>query len=207
MVTRRLIAPALLLLAAPAQARETITAGLKAGVGLSQPFSDLGAGPEFELEGGYTLPWLGKRLRGILQVGYQRTGANGSVDDARFAGSPGGYKWDLSEDELTIMPAIFGQLWKPGDRRWTPYAALGPRIYMLRTTENSKSRDTGESFGEAKEKNTKVGFGLQLGAEYDLWKGSLLGELQMAWSPLDHRITGDTNTGSLGINFGYRLKF
>ena len=130
------------------------------------------------------------------------------VDDARFAGSPdGGYKWDLSEDELTIMPAIFGQWWKPGDRRWTPYAALGPRIYMLRTTVNSKSRDTGESFGEAKEKNTEVGFGLQLGAEYDLWKGALLAELQMAWSGLDHRITGESNTGSLGINLGYRLKF
>ena len=179
MVTRRLLLPVLLLLPAAAGARETITAGLKAGVGISQPFSDLGTGPEFELEGGYTLPWLGQRLRALLQVGYERTGADGSVDDTRFEG--GGYKWELTEDKLTVMPAIYGQLWSPGTKKWTPYAALGPRIYMLRSKENAKSKgDPAEGFGTATEKDTKVGFGLQIGAEYDLWKGSLLGELQMA---------------------------
>ena len=206
MVTRRLILPLLVLAPGLAGARETITAGLKAGVGISQPFSDLGTGPEFEIEGGYTLPWVEKRLRALLQVGYERTGANGDVTDARFEG--GGYGFDLTEDKLTVMPAIYGQYFAPGAKRWTPYAALGPRIYMLRTKIDAKSEgDPAESFGGSNEKNTKVGFGLQLGAEYNLWKGALLGELQMAWSKLDHRTTGDTNTGSLGINLGYRLKF
>jgi opacity protein-like surface antigen len=206
MVTRRLLIPVLLLIPAAASARETITAGLKAGVGLSQPYSDLGVGPIVEIEGGYTLPPLEKRLRVLLQVGYERTGANGSVDDARVGG--GGYKWDLTEDKLTVMPAIFGQLWSPGLKRWNPYAALGPRIFMLRTKVASKSKsDPTESFGDSTEKNTKFGFGLQIGVEFDLWKGSLFGELQQVWSKLDHRTTGDTNTASLGINVGYRLKF
>lgn len=206
MVTRRLLLPVLLLAPVTAGARETITAGLKAGVGLSQPFSDLGTGPEFEIEGGYTLPWLEHRLRVLLQIGYERTGASGDVTDTRFEGD--GYKWDLTEDKLTVMPALYGQLFAPGEKRWTPYAALGPRIYMLRTQVEAKSEgDPAESFGDSKEQNTKVGLGLQLGAEYNLWKGALLGELQFAWSKLDHRTTGDTNTGSLGINVGYRLKF
>lgn len=219
MVTlRRILIPgAVLALASAAEARETITAGLKAGVGLSQPFSELGTGPEFELEGGYTLPWLERRLRALLQVAYQRTGSDGSIDDARFPGERaepaqlGGYNWELTEDELTVMPAIFGQWFAPGTSVWTPYAALGPRVYMLRSTENAKSRGTetvpSESLGEHKEKNTTVGFGLQLGAEYNLWMGALLAELQVAWSKLDHRVTGDANTGSLGINLGYRMMF
>jgi len=206
MVTRRMIAlPLLLLLAGAADARETITAGLKAGVGLSQPFSELGTGPELEIEGGYTLPWLGKRLRGILQIGYQRTGADGKIaSDDRI---DGGWKFQLHEDELTVMPAIFGQWYAPGAKRWTPYAALGPRIYMLRTKVDGEGVTSGNGFGTSTEKSTTVGFGLQLGAEYELWKGALLGELQVAWSPLEHRTTGETNTGSLGINLGYRLKF
>ena len=105
------------------------------------------------------------------------------------------------------MPAIFGQWYAPGTKRWTPYAALGPRIYMLRTKVDGQCVTSGNDFGTSTEKNTKVGFGLQLGAEYDLWRGALLGELSVAWSGLDHRTTGDTNTGSLGINVGYRLKF
>jgi len=205
----------MLLVASTGEARETITVGAKAGVGLSQPFSELGTGPEFELEGGYTLPWLERRLRALLQVAYQRTGSDGSEDDGRFPGATaeqsGGWNWELKEDELTVMPAIFGQWFAPGEKVWTPYAALGPRIYMLRSTANAKSRSTetveSESLGEHKEKNTTVGFGLQLGAEYNLWKGALLGELQVVWSKLDHRVTGDTNTGSLGINVGYRLMF
>jgi opacity protein-like surface antigen len=196
----------MLLLPAAAGARETITAGLKAGVGISQPFSDLGTGPQFEIEGGYTLPWLEHRLRALLQVGYERTGASKDVDDARV-GDPG-YGFDLTEDKLTVMPAIFGQLWSPGARRWNPYAALGPRIFMLRTKVDAKSDgDPGASFGGSNEKNTEIGFGVHLGVEYNLWKGALLGELQTVWSKLDHRTTGDTNTGSLGVNVGYRLKF
>jgi hypothetical protein len=195
-----------MLLPAVAGARETITAGLKAGVGISNLHSDLGVGPEFEIEGGYTLPWLQHRLRALLQVGYERTGASKDVDDARV-GDPG-YGFDLTEDKLTVMPAIFGQLWSPGARRWNPYAALGPRIFMLRTKVDAKSDgDPGAAFGDSTEKNTEIGFGVQIGVEYDLWKGALLGELQTVWSKLDHRTTGDTNTGSLGINVGYRLKF
>jgi opacity protein-like surface antigen len=207
MVTRRLIPLGVLLLApAAAEARETITAGLKAGVGLSQPFSDLGTGPELELEGGYALPWVGHRLRALLQIGYERTGSSKTVDDARFPGMK--YSFDLHEDELMIMPAIFGQWFSPGERRWTPYAALGPRIFMLRTKVDGQGGTTApEGFGTSTEENTKVGFALQLGAEFTLWKGALLGELQIQWSKLDHRTTGDTNTGSLGINVGYRLMF
>jgi outer membrane protein with beta-barrel domain len=207
MVTPRLIPVcAVLLIPAAAEARETISAGLKAGVGLSQPFSDLGTGPEFELEGGYTLPWVGHRLRALLQVGYQRTGSSDRVQDARFV-SDGSYTFDLHEDELTVMPAIFGQWFAPGSRRWTPYAALGPRVYMLRTKIDGAAGTMPQDFGPSTEESTKVGFGLQLGAEFTLGPGALLGELAMVWSPLDHRTTGDTNTGSLGINVGYRLMF
>ena len=216
MVTRGIAALSVLGLATTADARTPITAGLKAGVNLSQPFSELGTGPEITVEGGYVLPWIEQRLRVLLQIGWIRTKSDRDLDQTNTGsnadnfppeGPDGSYSYKVTEDELMITPAFYGQLWPRESKVWTPYATLGPRIYMLRTRVDGQEEASGADFGRSTEKGTKAGLQFTAGVEYKLWRGSLLGELALGWSFLDHRTTGHTNTGSLGINFGYRLMF
>lgn len=190
---------ALLLLWTPAALADDggVLLGGKIGGGLA--FSDLGPHPAFALELGYVFPAMDGAFGAMLDVSYSAPKANGAQDDARVPG--GSYKWRLTEKELILQPTFLYRLTFLHDRI-TPYAGIGPRIYMLQSVENGDAGDV--SFPETTEQSTKVGFGLPLGVGYRIGPGHVIVELLLQWGPLDHRITGDSNLGTATLWLGYR---
>jgi hypothetical protein len=59
--------------------------------------------------------------------------------------------------------------------------------------------------------NTAVSteFGVEVGGGVDLKAGPgyVAGDVRVAYTKLDHTITGDTNAGKVAIGLGYRLTF
>ena len=99
------------------------------------------------------------------------------------------------------MPAIVYRLTRFG--RIVPYVGVGPRIYLLESiTEGSVGK---AMMLETKERSTKVGVGLPLGVDFKLGPGVLLGEFVFELGPLDHDLTGKTNTAAGTLEFGYRI--
>ena len=45
------------------------------------------------------------------------------------------------------------------------------------------------------------------GADFAVGPGTIYGALEFGWSNLDQRLTGDSNTGALTLDAGYRLYF
>jgi hypothetical protein len=87
--------------------------------------------------------------------------------------------------------------------RFVPYAGVGPRIYMMESI-------TEGSVGSAvilptKERSTKVGVGVPLGFDFTIGPGALLAELLFEIGPLDHTLTGKTNTAATSLSVGYRF--
>jgi hypothetical protein len=81
-------------------------------------------------------------------------------------------------------------------------------MYMLRTTvegSGTPTGGTGAPFGESEETSTQFGGALLGGLEIRLGPGTFLAELGYGLSDLPHRITGETNTGALTFEIGYRL--
>jgi len=84
-----------------------------------------------------------------------------------------------------------------------PYAALGGRAYLMRTTINGKAGS--ESFGENEETATNFGVFGALGAELHIGPGAILLELQTGYAKIDGFVLRDTSAGSLNVALGYRL--
>jgi len=113
----------------------------------------------------------------------------------------GTYKWELHQKELVFQPTFLYRLTSLSDRI-TPYAGLGPRIYLLQSVTRGSSG--GKTFQDSTEQSTKFGFGIPLGAELKLGPGGIFAEFLFQWAPLDHQTTGDTNLGSGSLFLGYR---
>jgi len=137
-----------------------------------------------------------------LETSYAVPQVSGTDPDPRVPGES--YDWELWQKQLVFQPTIgyrFNQLfWKV-----TPYAGIGPRLYLLETVTEGAA--DGQDFGTTKETSTMVGFGIPVGAELELGPGGVFAELQFQWAPLDHRITGDSNLGSGNLFLGYRAQF
>jgi hypothetical protein len=182
--------------------------GLRAQVGFAQVFSDLGVAPAGELEFGYRLPFLGRRLAIFVSGGYQYSYATGTVGpDDRLVGPdgapyPDGYNWDLDEHAVTLTLGFLGRIFADTDA-FSPYLWVGPRVFFLESVVNGSAG--GEAFGENTETSTEFGVAAAVGVDYVLGPGALFGEVEVGWSPLGHDITGDSSTGQLGIALGYRL--
>lgn len=185
----------------PAEASEAkggLLAGAKVGGLLS--FGGLDPNARVGLELGYVFPWLDRGIALLLNADYAAPKSSGTqTGDARVDG--GSYDWHLTEQMLTLMPTAMYRYTKLG--MVVPYAGIGPRIYMLRSTV--KGTVGGVEIPETSEQSTKVGFGVPFGAEIKLGPGGLIGELLFEYGSLDHKATGDTNTGGLSLNIGYRF--
>jgi hypothetical protein len=180
--------------------RTGITLGLKLGAGFSQPFGDLGTGFLTELEAGYTLPFARRALAVFLSGAYTAPGADGeNLRDARL---PGPASYELTQQELMLTLGLTYRLHLPS-KLVRPYASLGGRLFMMRTTVNGEA--DGEPFGENEETGSAFGVFGALGAELFLGPGAALIELSMTWAKIDGYILRDTSAGSLSIAVGYRL--
>jgi len=86
--------------------------------------------------------------------------------------------------------------------RLTPYAGIGLRIYFLESVVRGTAG--GQSFQDTPERSTKLGFGVPLGAEFQIGPGGLFGELYPQWAPLKHATTGNSHLGGMSLFVGYR---
>ena len=180
--------------------RTGITLGLKLGAGFSQPFGDLGTGFLTELEAGYTLPFARRALAVFLSGAYTAPGAEAkNLRDARL---PGPASYELTQQQLMLTLGLTYRLHLPS-KLVRPYASLGPRLFMMRTTVNGEA--DGEPFGENEETATAFGLFGALGAELFLGPGAALIELSMTWAKIDGYVLRDTSAGSLALAVGYRL--
>ncbi|MDF1565740.1 MAG: hypothetical protein P1V51_22085 [Deltaproteobacteria bacterium] len=185
-----------------------VVLGFKAGGGLGQLTSPLGASLVAELELGYTLPLpepVGRDLQLFLAGQYIGPSVSETVSepDPRL---PGDGTWSYS---VTLQQAILalGVLYRlPLGPEWLrPYLSAGARLTLSRAVVSGDAE--GEPFGENEETATDLGGQGALGAELALGPGALLLELQFGYAPLDGKVFQNTNSGALAFALGYRLFF
>jgi hypothetical protein len=171
-------------------------------VGGILPFADMSAFVSGGLELGYVFGGTGRRIGVLLDVTYTTPLGDGNVEDARFA--EGDFDWELTQKALVLQPTFLYRLTGVlGDL--TPYAGLGPRIYLLQTVVEGRSGTS--TIRPTDEQSTKFGVGLPLGIEWALGPGGLMAELLFQCGPLTHRTTGDTHLASGTLFVGYRALF
>jgi len=156
------------------------------------------------VELGYVFGGTKRRLAVMLDATYTAPSADGTgtetFNPSRVADNT--YKWEIRQKELVLQPTLLYRLTGVAGGKVTPYAGIGPRIYLLQTV--SRGSAGGQTFMDSKEQSTKVGVGVPLGAELALGPGGLFAELLFQWGPLTHEITGDTHLGSGSLFLGYR---
>ena len=79
---------------------------------------------------------------------------------------------------------------------------IGPRVYFLESV--ARGNAGGHSFQDTPERSTKLGFGVPLGAEFQIGPGGLFGELFPHWAALKHATTGNSHLGGMSVLVGYR---
>ena len=182
----------------PDQPKGGLLIGAKVG-GIA-PFDGLNPFVVGTIELGYILPWLNRGIAGLVAVSYTAPGTSGEQEDPRVPG--GKYTWELTQHELIIQPTVMYRYTKLG--RIVPFVGIGPRIYLMNSVIKGKAGDS--VIGETNEPSTQIGGGLPLGVEFKLGPGALLAELLFEIGTLDHAITGQSHTGGLSLNLGYRFQ-
>ncbi len=121
------------------------------------------------------------------------------VAKGTFAG--GAYTWNLTQQYLTFMPVVMYR--HMGFGRVVPFAGVGPRIYLMRSTVSGAVGSVG--IPETTEQSTALGVGVPFGVELKVGPGGVVGEVLAQWGPFDHAATGPTHTGALSLSVGYRF--
>lgn len=187
---------------APARDRGVVLVAPKLGVLLPYGFSNLGASYLVAVELGYALLVLRDHLAVTLEGAFTAPSANGTTSDPRLDASGGNHTWHLAQREVILGVSL---VYRHPIGRLTPYVAVGPRQFLL------DSRVTGTAgvaaIAESPEVSTKVGAGIPVGVGFHVGPGDLFAQLQLDIAGLDHRTTGDSNSGSLSLAAGYRLLF
>lgn len=180
--------------------RGEVTLALKAGGMVARGFSRLDGSYVVAAEVGYVLPVLRHHLALAVDAAFSAPHASGSSTDPRLTDNSGSYTWRLEQRELTVGLTLF---YRHPIRRVTPYIGIGPRVFFLESKVKGTVGTT--NVAESSEVSTKVGVGIPLGVGFRLGPGDLFIEAQLAISRLEHRTTGDSNTGSLALLAGYRV--
>jgi hypothetical protein len=175
--------------------------GGEVGAIFPQPFSELGTHIAFGLELGYRLPMWGQRLE-IMAAG--AFSPPGNTEKIRHGGAGDRIQYEGEIDQQMLMFSL-GPRFRVMDRAspWNVTIAAGGRMFLLRTWSNG-SRG-GNDFAEFTEESTQWGFFVALGGEYMLGPGAIFLDVDLGWSDLPHRITGDVSTGNITPTLGYRL--
>ena len=108
--------------------------------------------------------------------------------------------WALQK-ELVLQPTFLYRL--PGIvTRLTPYVGIGRRLYFLESVVRGNAG--GQRFRDTPARSTKLGFGVPLGAEFQIGPGGLFGELFPHWARLKHATTASSHLGGMSLFVGYR---
>jgi tetratricopeptide (TPR) repeat protein len=189
----------------PAEARASagLVIGAKAGGGLGKPFNEFGVSPVFELELGYLLPPLGRAIEIFVTGQYQQPAIEGGStgEDARLLGAAP-LEYEVRQQRVALS---MGALYRIdlGSDAVMPYAGVGARMYMHRTTlEGSLA---GERFADDEQTQTDFGVVALCGVDVFVGPGALLGEISFGWAKLDGAVVQDTNLAALSLTLGYRV--
>jgi hypothetical protein len=189
-----------------ARANVGLVIGPKFGANFSQVFGDLGTSFIGELEIGYLLPFLQRSIEVFVTGQYTQPPIDGKTSkaDARLPGD-GIMHYDIIQQQVILTLGALYRIPIGGNvGQWLrPYAALGGRLYMMRTLIKGKA--AGEDFGENKETATKGGFYGALGGDAFVGPGSAFLEVQVVYASLDGFVMRDTNVGALNLAVGYRF--
>lgn len=180
------------------------SAFLAAGkVGGIASFNGLGPFVHAGVELGWVFGGTGRSIVAMLDVSYTAPSTDGKAsEDFAPERIPGGkYEWELVQKQLVLQPTFLYRLTSVSESV-TPYAGIGPRVYLLESVTRGSSG--GRKFADTTEQSTKFGFGVPLGVELALGPGGLFAEVLLQWAPLDHTITGDTHLGGATLFLGYR---
>jgi hypothetical protein len=196
--------------ASPARADEAVQASasdrgqflvaIKAGGMVARGFSRLTGSYLVDAELAYALPVLKHRLAIAIEGAFTAPEATGSQTDARIDGNGGTYAWKLEQREVILGASL---IYRHMLGRWIPYIGVGPRVFLLQSKVSGTVGMT--PVAVSGEQSTKVGAGVPLGLGLRLGPGDLFLEVSLAIAAIDHRTTGDSNTGSLGFQLGYRF--
>jgi len=158
------------------------------------PFTELDPHVAVAIEIGYMLPFWGRRLELFFATGWSPPGRT-FTDDRGYEGDVTVHQLHFSVGpRLRVMEA---------SSIWNVTIATGARINLIRSLSNGERN--GESFAEYTEESTEVGAFGAIGGELRLGPGALHLDLDVGWSPLPHRITGDESTLNLTTTLGYRF--
>jgi hypothetical protein len=183
---------------APARDRGQVLIAAKVGGLFAQPFSRLGASYLVDVEIGYALPVLKHHLALALDGAYTAPEASGGGIDTEVAS--GGYTYQLQQRQGILGLTLY---YRHPIGRVTPYAGVGPRLFLLQSEIDGAAGTT--PIHTSSEVSTKAGVGVPLGVGVRLGPGDVFVEASVLWAPIDHRITGDSNTGALTVSLGYRF--
>lgn len=172
-------------------------------IGGMASFNSLSPFPIGGIEIGWVFAGTSRRIAAVLDVSYTAPSKAGTAtEDFDPERVPGGkYSWELRQKQLVLQPTFLYRLTGVAGSV-TPYAGIGPRVYLLEGVTRGKAG--GVKIDDSFERSTKFGVGIPLGAELALGPGGLFAELLFQWAPLDHRTTGDSNLGSGSLFLGYR---
>jgi opacity protein-like surface antigen len=179
------------------------------GVLFPQVASDLGTWPVFGLSAGYILPFDVASFTRPLEVGldlmYTQPGADGSGTSPNLGEDGADYDWELTQRMLIVELYALYRFMAPGEFI-SAYAHIGPRAYFMEA-EMEATGNGGQDFGTNTQTNDEYGLVFGGGADFAVGPGTIYGALEFGWSNLDQRITGDSNTGAINLDVGYRLYF
>lgn len=196
---RPLLVTALLALGGVAHAEPTAPHGYAgAKLGGIAPLDGLSPFATVGVEVAYVLPAASHHVAVGLVVDYTQPTTRGTEMDPRVTG--GSYTWQLTERELGVMPVVLYRARPMGTI--TPYAGIGPRLLLTRSTVEDDGAPTIEATEEV---STEFGFGVPVGGELPLGPGRLTGELLLQYGTLDHTATGDSHAGAVSLAVGYRM--
>jgi hypothetical protein len=172
--------------------------GAEVGGVFPQPFTGLDSHVLVGIELGYRLPFASQRIEIMTALAYTPPHNSYSVNRP----NDGTYNAKLLEQELfwSLGPRV---RFMPRSSPWNVSLAAGFRWFFLRSVSNGSK--AGQSFAEFKEESSQGGFFIALGGEYNLGPGALFLDIDLGYSSLPHKITGDASTGNIAATLGYRF--
>jgi hypothetical protein len=190
--------------------RGKVIVGARFGGVFAEPFSALGASFLLDVEVGWALPKLpgiGEGLALALDLGYTQPHADGSAVDPRVAVGSGSWDYHLTEHQVWLgVTALYRApfLHHVLRGRLVPYAGLGTRVALLKSSVTGQASD-GTAIGGYVEQSTRWGFVALVGADYALGPGRILFEMTIVATPFEHNVTGGSDSGYLSLQAGYRI--
>lgn len=173
---------------------------LDARVGLHVPSAFNKLDTTFTVHVGAAWQFAFNRLLGaFIDLSYAEPTARGARIDPRVLANGGAEEWSLAVRDFGIGfgPRLQFHLGK----LFEGYVGLGALVSFTRSVTTATAGEV--QLGTHTEYNTRFGGLLRLGLCLKAGPGAVVLEVAGAHVPVDHLITGDSNTSSLSAQFGY----